>query len=186
MLSCIYLDLDGVCVDFPSGLARLMGLDRDLFYSERCDHYGAEKQIISEELGIPFGEEELHARLGEAGAEFWMGLEKYSWTDDLIEMCSEYAPVMIMTKPAQHPSSSMGKHAWIQKNLPKIQRFSLTNSKHHTAHRNAFLIDDYDEGVRLFREHNGLAYLFPQPWNCKAWKTRNPIAELETILRGLQ
>jgi 5'(3')-deoxyribonucleotidase len=186
MLNAIYLDLDGVLVDFLGGLAKVAGVDADRMRAST--HWWAVNDIISESWGRPFEEEDFLALLEKGGHDMWANLEKFPWCDELYQMCKSYAPTVIMTKPGAHPSSASGKMEWIQKNLPDVERFAITPCKHHMSHPGAILIDDNPVGCEKFAQHGGSVYCFPQPWNTEDWESRDRLAEirehLELLKRG--
>lgn len=185
-LKAIYLDLDGVCVDMWKGIADLVGMDRDLFYTKEHSNYDACTKILGKHLGRDnFQSKDFVALMATGGWELWANLPKFPWTDDLFELCRSTVPTVIMTRPAPNPESAHGKMAWIQKNYPDIERFAITPCKHHLAHPGGLLIDDSVEGTAKFREHGGWAYTFPQPWNDPNWENRDPLQEIRDQIKEI-
>jgi len=199
-LTSIYLDLDGVVLDFLKGFALLLELDPGLFYSNKADHFPALLEIVSEERGVEYTQKNFERDLEAAGPEFWCGLEKYPWADDLIELCRANAVTTIMSAPlVETPSSGSGKLMWIRDHWPDYNHFSLSPVKHHMAHPGALLIDDSVEWCELFRNpsknHPGLspkpsgghAYLFPQPWSMPGdWMNHDPLVEIAALIEQLK
>lgn len=185
-LTAVYLDLDGVLVDLAAGIANAVGVDRALMYGPRNNHWRGVSDVLTEETGEHWDEDRLLDYLGELGHDFWVGLEKYPWCDELYELCSSFAPTVLMTYPARSPFSASGKMQWIMENLPHAERFSITSCKHHLSRADAVLIDDSVEFCELFRKHKGQTYLFPQPWSDPdGWAERDALSEIRAILQRL-
>lgn len=171
-LKAIYLDMDGVLVDLVRHTYRTVianPAEEDLvekLYQETTTWDGIHK-AIAKHLDPDFGEMDLYDVWAKGGQEFWASIPWSSHGKKLYEMCSRYAPVVLMTTPTIEPSCAAGKMEWIQRNLPKDgqRRYALSPCKHHMAHPGALLIDDGEHNFDRFREHNGEAFLWPGPWN---------------------
>lgn len=185
-LNSIYLDLDGVLVDFMGGVARLTGVDNAHFYSSRNTHFWGLTEILEEQTGELWPKDKFWRLIDDAGHDFWGALEKYPWADALYDLCRASAPTVIMTSPGMHPSSASGKMAWIRDNLPDARRFAITPCKHHMSHPGALLIDDSPPNYDLFTEHGGVCYLFPQPWTDPNWYDRDCLSELRMLIEQLK
>lgn len=186
-LTAIYLDLDGVLVDFMGGVARLAGVDVEPFYSSRNTHWWGVMDILKEQTGRDWSKEDFWGLIEDAGHDFWAGLEKYPWADELYDLCREMAPTVIMTSPGLHPSSASGKMEWIRDNLTDVRRFAITPCKHHMSHPGALLIDDAPPNFKLFTEHGGVCYLFPQPWNdVEGWRDRDRLGEIRSLIEQMK
>jgi 5'(3')-deoxyribonucleotidase len=184
MLNAIYLDLDGVLVDFLGGLAEVADVDPDSLRS--CTHYWGVTEVLARETGRPWSVEDFWGLIEKGGHSLWANLNKYPWCDDLYALCCSFAPTVIMTSPGKHPSSASGKMEWIQKNLPNVERFAITPCKHHMSHPGAILIDDNPEGCSQFMLHGGAAYLFPQNWNTEDWESRDRLREIRDLLEAMR
>lgn len=183
-LDAIYLDMDGVLVDLCGGIAEALGIPRAPFYGPLHKNWEAITDVLEHETGEEWSEEKLLGKFREWGHEFWVGLEKYPWADELYGMCQEVAPTVIMTFPAHIPTAASGKMEWIFTNLPGCERYAITSCKHHLSHPGALLIDDSVEFCGKFQEHGGDAYLFPQPWSDPSnWATRDALSEIAELLK---
>lgn len=163
ILSAIYLDLDGVLVDFVAGVLRAFDLSPALV----CDVPGwdAIPATISKHLGETVTDADMWRRI--EGASFWAGL---TWTEhgrELYEACASTGlPVVFMSSPCNDPYSAAGKLQWLAREIPGgARRYALSPCKHHMAHRGALLVDDSGRNCAKFREHGGKAFLWPAPWN---------------------
>jgi len=152
----IFLDLDGVVVDFIQGVIDWYGLDTSY---DLMNHY----QSILEVTGM-------------SKSAFWKGLTEEFWKD--LKWTSEgkefYSwlktlgvPIVVLTKPTLNRAT--GKQQWIMREMPtlfKEGRYLIGGSKHHVAGPGKLLIDDDFEGNYIkWKEHGGTAVLYPQPWN---------------------
>lgn len=185
-LDAIYLDLDGVLCDFAKGVAKLAGVNPAAMNGPVNCHWWGVVDVLSAQHGREWSREEFLQLIDDAGHDFWTGLEKYPWCDDLYELCTSFAPTVIMTSPGRDPSSASGKMQWINENLRDVRRFAITPCKHHMSHPNSLLIDDSTEFCGKFSEHGGEVYLFPQPWSDpENWHTRDRLAEVQALLERM-
>ena len=149
----VFLDLDGVIVDFAKGCIEWYNLDcTPEDWKEWLDIF---KYYTGDE------------------SKFWEGLTDKFWLE--LEFTKEAKRILtllrpmkpcILTSPAW--TGAGGKQQWIRKKLPdffKEDRYLIGPAKHYLAHENALLIDDADENVQRFREAGGHAILIPRPWN---------------------
>lgn len=150
----IFVDLDGVLVDFVVGA--------EAFYGKKHNH--------PEDWGFHYEED-----WGMSPEEFWTGLDvnfwtNLPWTTDaelILALVEPYDPV-ILTAPPLSGGGLVGKVAWIRKNLPayfKDKRYLIGSGKQYAAHPAALLIDDKEENAEQFTEAGGTGILWPQPWN---------------------
>ncbi len=154
----IYLDLDGVLVNFIYSLLYDLGK----VYPE--EHEG--KWFYGEELGI-------------TDEEFWAPtVGKPRWWADLPWMPDGQAifktvrsfavennlKLKILTHPSNDPASWAGKAMWANNNN-LLQDMVMTLDKSCIAKPGDILIDDSDTNVGLWSEAGGSAILVPRRWN---------------------
>lgn len=147
--------MDGVICDFVGQYARLT--QTNLSELDNWD--------IANYVGI--SPSEFWANIDEYGEAFWSTMDKYPWTDGLIDFLMFTDHLYLCTSPSQSPSCLSGKMKWIQKNLPSElhRKFFITPHKEHLAGPARILIDDSERNVEKFRRAGGKAILFPQNWN---------------------
>jgi 5'(3')-deoxyribonucleotidase len=159
----IYLDLDGVCVDFIRGAISAHGLDAEQVLTDWAQNHRGEflpYRVLDMEMD-PFWNH--LASLGEA---FWIQLEPYPWFDELFRQLNDLGHVVFCTSTTRSPACVSGKLHWLQNRFGvEFQDYILTPHKDRLAHPNAYLIDDYDQNVDRFSERGGIGVLFPQIWN---------------------
>lgn len=149
----LFLDLDGVIVDFAQGCIDWYNLDcnvKDFTKWSKIFKYftGYEK-------------------------DFWEGLTDKFWVElkftkeakEILELLKDVKPC-ILTSPGH--TGAGGKQQWIRKNLPdyfKDGRYLIGPAKHYLATSDSLLIDDSQENCRKFEEAGGYSILIPRPWN---------------------
>lgn len=155
----IFLDLDGVLVDFVGGICA---------WHERPNPY---QQGISAEYAIEdiWGMPRTHFWEPCSDPQFWANLE---WTEDgqdILHEVLEFADtsdICLLTSPTLDPEAAKGKMLWIQHHLAMFTRqFLIGPPKHFCAHPGAILIDDSDTNIATFVEHGGHGITVPRPWN---------------------
>jgi 5'(3')-deoxyribonucleotidase len=162
----VYVDLDGVLVDFIGGVNMLL---------DRADTYPMQDVGLHVHYGMPA--DSFWEQIDRAGHGFWASLSPYFWTESLVSnLVRRFGPdnVTIATSPAWHGSSAHGKISWMHEHLAEhfgvrmFRGFAITPQKHLLASPSTLLIDDSKRMVESFRDHGGQAVLFPQPWNAGA------------------
>lgn len=159
MIEQIFVDMDGVLVDFVSTAMQVHGGKYD------AASWPAKEWSIARVLGIT--EEAFWQTIDEWGRDFWEHLAEYSWAAGLLEACSTIAAsVAILSSPSRSPDCHAGKKSWMDRHCQDYPLI-LCNAaqKHLLARPDRLLIDDNDDNVRRWCEAGGKAILFPQPWN---------------------
>lgn len=157
----IFVDLDGVIVDFVRGALQL----HNTFVPMRDVRWN-----FADQLGIP--QRDFWAPMG---YDFWAGLP---WTKEGPRILQRLNVVAgdnyaFLTSPCQTAGCTDGKREWIKREFgdfgnAMLGRLIVGSCKHMMAHPGALLIDDYDVNVDTFRKHGGNAVLVPRPWNSRA------------------
>ena len=156
MKPLIFLDLDGVIVDFISGLIN--------FYSLPFKHDDIVKwELTEKQLGMT-----PEACWSDLTDDFWVDLKMYAHAPALLKMLSGYK-TCILTAPMRDRAS--GKQIWIMENLPDFynnKRYLIGPGKKYCAGPGRVLIDDHDGNIRQFKKAGGIGIVYPQPWNSMA------------------
>ncbi len=163
MTAEIYLDMDGVCVDFIGAAMRIQGYDADDKLKRwREEHPGSlYPEPIMDKPAMDFF---THERLGTST--FWAGLTPYPWFDQLYEELNRLGHVIFLTAPTGQPGCVSGKHEWLISQFGSdFHDFIFTRHKNRLAHDNAYLIDDMPFNIKPFSDRDGHGVLFPQIWN---------------------
>lgn len=193
MPSVIYVDIDEVLADWTGTTMRLLGFDPEHVHAQWSKMSPRPWDIV--EVLATFSGDVIpaltHNRMwrfiDEAGEQFWADVKPLPWMHELLDRCSSYAYVTLLSSPSLHPSSHSGKAMWIQKHFGRNYRDYLLGSvKHRVAHPGALLIDDSPKNCELFREFGGQAILFPGVGNdLHAMPGHERVDHVMTQLRGL-
>lgn len=152
----LYLDLDGVLVDFNRGLLALRG-----------------SKLITGEIRVW----EYWTQLGITKEEFWKGTDadfwrNLAWTKEgpeflyLVENIFGQENIVLLTSPGPIPGSVQGKIDWIEKHMPAYKnQYLLGAPKDRAASPAKVLVDDYNENIKKFLAGRGKAVMVPRPWN---------------------
>lgn len=156
----IFVDLDGVCVDFIGAALLLHGRDVEATLAD----WPNAVWDVSTVLGIKPAE--FWKTIDEAGEDWWATLPAYPWMAPLLEMVAKKDDFIFATSPSRFAGSSSGKVRWMQRTFGRSWRsYMLGEHKHLFAKPGALLIDDNEAACEKFEAHGGKAILFPQPWN---------------------
>jgi 5'(3')-deoxyribonucleotidase len=161
MKQIIFLDMDGVLVDFEAGAAALWGLTAGELQAKRTPGTWA----LPEPLGITTTQ--FWNKLNEAGEIFWQGLLPMPWHLELMHYVEEHSTQWyIVSAPSHSPTSYTGKVKWLKKYFgPRFDRFFLTPHKELLAANGRLLIDDNEDNIKKFVEHGGMGQIFPSMSN---------------------
>lgn len=147
----IFLDMDGVIVDFVGGVCKLVNYTDSWIPGE----YDLAKVLRNNIWDI----------IDKTDMEWWSNLDKTTDADAIINAVEKY-DYYICSSPTCSPLCAAGKLLWIQKHYPKLARkYVLTPHKHLLATRDSLLIDDSDVQCQNWTNNGGLAYLIPRMWN---------------------
>lgn len=151
----VFLDLDGVIVDFMTNAYKRAGLAFD---------YKGHHQWQMDLSCFPGTEGQFWESLTPA---FWEGLPLTKEGPEILRWLKPYKPT-ILTAPTRNSATS--KLKWIRKNLPEYyheKRYLIGPGKVACARAGAILIDDKEETCDLWNEAGGTAILVPRPWNSR-------------------
>jgi len=159
MIKTVFLDMDGILVNFRKGIRDVFGKPYD--YSTLSPKW----KFWDDWLGVSF------AMVNAAcTTSFWQHLEgMHDGRDILTAIEYKFVPAQIylLTTPMPNLESASGKMIWVHDHLPAyLKRTIITQApKHLLARPDTLLIDDKDENVDSFREAGGKAHLICRPWN---------------------
>ena len=160
----VYLDMDGVLVEFIGGLHKRMGLPYDTYPYKYGEFEMLEEIAKAKGVGMP----ELYKQTDDR--QFWRDLVWTSYAQDILKLVSEATVpenTFILTSPMARGDAWAGKVDWVLSMMPEFKRRLIICAapKHLLAKPNTLLIDDKDQNVDDFIAHGGAAFLVPRPWN---------------------
>jgi 5'(3')-deoxyribonucleotidase len=155
----IFLDLDGVIVDYVPGIAAFFGMPVDELYGkwppgvyEICHALGKGKDVWAEVWDAP--------------ETTWSEMPEFPWSRTLFEKCNETAETFILTSPINSGTCVSGKVKWIHSFAGRdYRKYILTHFKYNCARWDHVLIDDREYNVGLWEKEGGEGILFPSHGN---------------------
>ena len=162
----VFLDMDGVLVDFVGGLQRALGLPYDAAkYPYKHGNY----EMFPEAVAATNGRHTMDSLIKECHTiRFWEDLKWERRGSDVLEIVESYSDQVYLTSyPMKDPVAWLGKLRWIERCLPQYMNkvILMTVHKRLLANPNAILLDDRDDNVDQFCAAGGHGWLIPQPWN---------------------
>lgn len=148
----LFVDMDGVIVDFNIGYQHLTG--RDI-------------------TGQFYNDKEFWNPIDKAGYDFWI---KLPWMKDgkkLWDYVKKYNPE-ILSAPSKQDDSRVGKHDWVKRELPDTHLILRSaKNKKEFATPTSILIDDMEKNIKSWTESGGIGILHKS--------TENTIKELKKL-----
>jgi 5'(3')-deoxyribonucleotidase len=152
----VYLDLDGVLVNFFKGVCDEFG--------QPYNYFNLIEYSFWESWGIT--RDQVNSR---CDITFWSDLE---WMHDGIEILEAVLKrfpldVHLLTTPMPNFGSWTGKARWVNEHIPVFnKRLIITQEpKSLFAGPGTLLVDDKDENITEFVKAGGMGILVPRPWN---------------------
>jgi 5'(3')-deoxyribonucleotidase len=153
----IFLDMDGVCVDWHKAAIAAVGRD----YEKTMAEWPKGGDDAAEVFGMDAVS--FYAALETRGAKHWIEMEEYPGFREFYESLTRLGDVMFLSTPTQDPQCLSGKVKWLQDRFGEdYTEFVFTPKKELLAGPRTILIDDSEEKIQKFGP-NGI--LFPQRWN---------------------
>lgn len=154
----IFLDLDGVCCDFLSGVARLFG-------HESLDDLPVGEYDLAKLFNTTWPDVDL--RIRESVFPFWLNLKPYPWTKKMVRLLQEMGEVVILSSPwPQDSECHRQKLLWVDRELGiPHSEVILTPHKHLLAAPGRLLIDDRIDTCQEWAMLGGAAIVFPAHHN---------------------
>ncbi len=155
----VFLDLDGVIVDFRRGVCEVFGFPCDDL-TKKWAFWGVWPNVTFEMVNAICTQE------------FWRTLNfthdgqilLYGW----VGLMEKFENITLLTTPMPNPGSWSGKYLWIKENMPAKflkNTIMLQGSKAQLAGPDTLLIDDKDENIEEFVAAGGQGILVPRIWN---------------------
>lgn len=142
----VYLDMDGVIVDFELGAKKLINEPKWLENREQSrDFWKA-----------------LHSMTADECEDYWANLSWMPGGKELWKYLKNFQTI-ILSKPDKtagfRQACEKGKARWLQKNLQPTPKFIFSTEKWRMASPNAILIDDHTSNTIPFEDHGGAAII---------------------------
>lgn len=177
MIKTVYLDMDGVLVNFRKGVY-------DVFNEPWEYTTQSTKWNFFEDWNRGITREQVNDA---CTASFWDNLEwMYDGRDILRIILDKFieSRIYLLTAPMPNLESASGKMMWVNGNLPiYLKRTIITQApKYLLAKSDTLLIDDKDENVEEFVKAGGYGILVNRPWNKGYERANHTVEDLEIDL----
>lgn len=158
MFKQIYLDMDGVIVDWDAGVLREFGLP--------ADAWTPTEWAVPYERVFGCSREVFWFRLDRT--DFWQNLPKQEDCWRILSIVEPFRPVVLSACAV--PAAYIGKLLWLDEHYPNITEenrfiFCRTEAKKYVAGPGKILIDDHEKNCEEWVANGGEAILYPRPWN---------------------
>jgi cytidyltransferase-like protein len=135
----IYVDMDGVLVDFDGGYEKLTGMT-----TQEADAKGPEF---------------FWKPISKAGAKWWITLNWMSDGKQLWDYVKKYNPELL-SAPSREEASRMGKRVWVKRELPGVKLILRSaDKKQEFASPTSILIDDRKKNIEQWEAAGGVGIL---------------------------
>lgn len=176
MIKTVYLDMDGILVNFVGAVNKYMGIPKDTIPT---------KWNWVKDYGFTFDDVNSWCDIN-----FWHTLDwTYDGHDIIRLVVSTFKPeqIYLLTTPMPNPGSYTGKALWVQSHLPEYNKRLIVTPvpKSLFATPSILLIDDKDENVEEFVKAGGYGILVNRPWNKGYERVDHTVEDLEIDLLGV-
>ena len=176
----VFVDMDGVLVDWYFGAVRAVGHTFELPSPQ------VRPVAILDLMPPGMTRNRMWAHINAQGESFWKDLPIYPWAMDLVQACRAIAPTTLLSTPSLHPSSRRGKIAWMQQVLGDEFGCILSHDKAGDCGRpGAVLIDDYEVNTSAWTAKGGHAILFPHIGNRRFKEAGDPLPPVLAELQAM-
>jgi hypothetical protein len=141
----IYVDMDGVLVDFVNGYEKFTGKKLGGFTHGQAnkDFWNDFKQVASDK--------------GVSETDFWANLKWLPDGKQLLTYLKSHSPT-ILSAPGRNPESKEGKQIWIKREMGNIP-YILAYDKSKYATSDSILIDDREDFISKWKAKGGIGIL---------------------------
>ncbi len=140
-LYTIYLDMDGVIVNFDKQFE---------------DAFGMPPREFEEGFGIDM----FWKKIEERGVGFWRGMEWMPGGEALYNRVAQHDH-FLLSSPSKSDTSKIGKHMWKKDKTPNTKLIlSRSYNKKNYADKSNILIDDRESNIQQWRDAGGIGILY--------------------------
>ena len=140
-LYTIYLDMDGVIVNFDKQFE---------------DAFGMPPREFEEGFGIDM----FWKKIEERGVGFWRGMEWMPGGEALYNRIAQHDH-FLLSSPSKSDTSKIGKHMWKKDKTPNTKLIlSRSYNKKNYADKSNILIDDRESNIQQWRDAGGIGILY--------------------------
>ena len=164
MASRLYVDMDGVLVDFVKGAEKYFKIT---FADTNRSAYG----ISGSEFLTLWEGPKGWRQLKKDWPTFWMDLDPEPASSQLLKLVLPHHPAGLTAMPKGGPASAVGTRSWCQRRMPNWGRHpheefhAVARSQKRQYAKQAdgtpnLLIDDFDKNIAEWRSAGGIGLLY--------------------------
>jgi len=140
-LFTIYLDMDGVIVDFDKRFESLFGMPPREFENN-------------------FGKDKFWEKVDAKGVGFWRGMDWMPGGQKLYNRVAQHKHALL-SSPSRSSTSKIGKHMWKRDNTPNTKLILAQSfNKKNYADKSNILIDDRADNIQQWKDAGGIGILY--------------------------
>jgi 5'(3')-deoxyribonucleotidase len=162
----VFLDMDGVLVDWLNGIREFAGKPESFYDCFRTAPETLGHEAMDKLFG---GREKLGQIQNERPVEWWLNLKFFPWAEYLISEVKKNFPVAFLTSPGHCANAAAAKVLWQQKHYPEIP-IIICKHKYLVADEGKVLIDDDAWQTSRFDQAKGFAIQFPNQFRMEQHK----------------
>jgi len=137
----IFLDMDGVLVDFDQQFKDLTGM-------------------MPREFESKYSTEEFWEKIDDAGVGFWRGMKWMPGGEALYNRAAQHDH-FLLSSPSRSEVSKIGKRLWRRDKTPNTKLYLARSfNKRKFADPNHILIDDREDNIQQWRDAGGIGILY--------------------------
>ncbi len=137
----IFLDMDGVLVDFDQQFKDLTGM-------------------MPREFESKYSTEEFWEKIDSAGVGFWRGMKWMPGGEALYNRAAQHDH-FLLSSPSRSEISKIGKRLWRRDKTPNTKLYlARSYNKRKFAAPNHILIDDREDNIQQWRDAGGIGILY--------------------------
>lgn len=175
----IFLDMDGVIVDWNSSALDLLGMRDDYEIKSRMKKGETLENIVPGLYEMVLNEKE----------DFWEKLNLFEWSKELYDYLDKKGDLYILTSSGNFQKRGAnflqyaisGKLKTLEKHFPNANPI-FACSKYVCANSNSILIDDTYSKIRDFENNGGKGFLWPHEYIVKEIGFENVLKKLDKEL----
>jgi len=137
----IYLDMDGVIVDFDKRFESMFGMPPREFENN-------------------FGKDKFWEKIDAKGVGFWRGMDWMPGGQQLYNRVAKHDHALL-SSPSRSKTSKIGKHMWRKDNTPNTKLILAQSfNKKNYADKSNILIDDRADNIQQWKDAGGIGILY--------------------------
>lgn len=172
----IFLDLDGVIVNFTKGFAQKAKV---ALPPKSYLEYGHMEKVLGKRVWTY-----------KLDYDFWINLDPYPWSNDLVDLVESYDKDFRFLSAAVYDQGAWsGKYQWLKNHFgqkyTKKLIICISDKSFAARDKKSILIDDRDKNIKNFIAAGGSAITWKERTEDMLEETRRDLSSLESEIKSL-